>query len=119
MYSLIKNSLLIFLILSFFSNISQAETYECQASDPEGSYLDYLNEFAEEISDLTDGEVEFEFVEAGTLVQTNQILEAVHTNEIACGVSYTHYWDKFHPAAMLFGSPMAGAGLGFDNISYY
>ena len=39
MYSLIKKSLLIFLILSFFSNISQAETYECQASDPEGSYL--------------------------------------------------------------------------------
>ena len=119
MYSLIKKSLLIFLILSFFSNISQAETYECQASDPEGSYLDYLNEFAEEISDLTDGEVEFEFVEAGTLVKTNQILEAVHTSEIACGVSYTHYWDKFHPAAMLFGSPMAGAGLGIDNISYY
>ena len=62
------NTLSLLLVLFFFPNITQAETYECQASDPEGGYLDYLNDFAEEISDLTDGEVEFEFVEAGALV---------------------------------------------------
>ena len=110
---------IVFCLSFLISSPSFSETYECQASDPEGNYLEYLNDFAELVDDLTDGEVEFEFLAAGSLVKTNQILDAVHSNEIPCGVSYTHYWDKEHPAAMLFGSPIAGAGLGIDNISFY
>ena len=34
------------------------------------------------------------------------------------GFAWTHYWSGKHPAAMLFGSPVAGAGVGLDNIAF-
>ena len=34
------------------------------------------------------------------------------------GFAWTHYWSGKHPAATLFGSPTAGAGLGMDNIAW-
>ena len=46
------------------------------------------------------------------------LLEQINKVEIGPGIAYTHYWSSYHPAAMLFGSPTAGAGLGFDNISW-
>ena len=32
--------------------------------------------------------------------------------------SWTHYWSGDHPAAMLFGSPVAGGGVGIDNLAF-
>ena len=43
---------IVFCLSFLFSSPSFSETYECQASDPEGNYLDYLNEFAELVDDL-------------------------------------------------------------------
>ncbi|MDP4618255.1 MAG: TRAP transporter substrate-binding protein DctP, partial [Burkholderiaceae bacterium] len=34
------------------------------------------------------------------------------------GFAWTHYWSGKHPAATLFGSPSAGAGVGLDNFAW-
>jgi len=77
-----------------------------------------LNEFAKNVSDLTDGEVQFEILPAGAVVGVRETLEAVDKGLIEGGFAWTHYWSGYHPAAMLFGSPVAGAGVGIDNIAF-
>ena len=77
-----------------------------------------LNEFAKNVSDLTGGEVQFEVLPAGAVVGVRETLEAVDKGLIEAGFAWTHYWSGYHPAAMLFGSPVAGAGVGIDNIAF-
>ncbi len=77
-----------------------------------------LQDFAEDVKALTDGQVEFEILPAGAVVGVQEILDAVDAGLIAGGFAWTHYWSGKHPAAMLFGSPVAGAGIGIDNIAF-
>jgi len=77
-----------------------------------------LTEFAKNVSDLTNGEVQFEILPAGAVVGVRETLEAVDKGLIEAGFAWTHYWSGYHPAAMLFGSPVAGAGVGIDNIAF-
>ena len=77
-----------------------------------------LRRFGDNVSALTNGEVEIEVLPAGAVVGVSQTLEAVHNGLIEGGFAWTHYWSGYHPAAMLFGSPTAGAGLGIDNIAF-
>lgn len=77
-----------------------------------------LNEFAKDVKDLTSGEVEFEVLPAGAVVGVNETLDAVDKGLIEGGFAWTHYWSGKHPAAMLFGSPVAGSGLGIDNFAW-
>ncbi len=77
-----------------------------------------LKDFAKDVSDLTNGEVEFEILPAGAVVSKNEILTAVDKGLVEGGFAWTHYWSGIHPAAMLFGSPVAGAGVGLDNIAF-
>ena len=77
-----------------------------------------LNEFAKDVSDLTNGEVVFEILPAGAVVGVRETLDAVDSGLIEGGFAWTHYWSGKHPAAMLFGSPVAGAGVGIDNIAF-
>jgi len=77
-----------------------------------------LNEFAADVSALTDGEVEFQVLPAGAVVGVAETLDAVDKGLIEAGFAWTHYWSGKHPAAMLFGSPVAGAGVGIDNIAF-
>lgn len=77
-----------------------------------------LQDFAEDVKALTDGEVEFEILPAGAVVGVQEILDAVDAGLIDGGFAWTHYWSGKHPAAMLFGSPVAGAGIGIDNIAF-
>ena len=77
-----------------------------------------LNDFAANVSALTDGEVEIEFLPAGAVVGVKEIIEAVDKGLVDGGFAWTHYWSGYHPAAMLFGSPVAGAGVGMDNIAF-
>ena len=67
---------------------------------------------------MTNGEVEIEVLPAGAVVGVKETLEAVNAGLIEGGFAWTHYWSGYHPAAMLFGSPTAGAGLGIDNIAW-
>ncbi len=77
-----------------------------------------LNEFAKDVADLTDGTVQIEVLPAGAVVGVKETLDAVDKGLIEGGFAWTHYWSGKHPAAMLFGSPVAGAGVGIDNIAF-
>jgi len=77
-----------------------------------------LKQFAKNVSDLTNGEVQIKVLPAGAIVGVKETLEAVDKGLIEGGFAWTHYWSGYHPAAMLFGSPTAGAGLGIDNIAW-
>lgn len=77
-----------------------------------------LSEFAANVTTLTDGQVRFQILPKGAKVGTKGLLEAINSGEVDAGFAWTHYWSGHHPAAMLFGSPTAGAGLGLDNISW-
>ncbi len=77
-----------------------------------------LRDFADNVRALTQGEVEIEVLPAGSVVGVKETLDAVDKGLIEGGFAWTHYWSGKHPAATLFGSPTAGAGLGLDNISW-
>lgn len=77
-----------------------------------------LREFAKDVSELTDGEIEFEILAAGAIVGVNETIDAVDAGLVEAGFAWTHFWSGKHPAAALFGSPAAGAGVGFDNLSW-
>ncbi len=77
-----------------------------------------LNDFANDVKELTNGEVVFEILPAGAVVGVRETLDAVDSGLIEGGFAWTHYWSGKHPAAMLFGSPVAGAGVGIDNIAF-
>ena len=77
-----------------------------------------LKDFAQDVSDLTGGEVTFEILPAGAIVGVQETLDAVDKGLIEGGFAWTHYWSGKHPAAMLFGSPVAGAGTGLDTFSW-
>ncbi len=77
-----------------------------------------LKDFAQDVSDLTNGEVVIEVLPAGAVVGVKETLDAVDKGLVEGGFAWTHYWSGKHPAAMLFGSPVAGAGVGIDNIAF-
>ncbi len=77
-----------------------------------------LQDFAADVTALTDGEIKFEILPAGSVVGVNETLDAVDSGLLDGGFAWTHYWSGKHPAAMLFGSPVAGAGVGIDNIAF-
>ena len=77
-----------------------------------------LKEFAADVAALTNNEVIFEVLPAGAVVGVRETLDAVDAGLIEAGFAWTHYWSGKHPAAMLFGSPVAGAGVGIDNIAF-
>ena len=77
-----------------------------------------FKDFARDVSALTDGTVTFEVLPAGAIVAMADTLSAVDKGLIEGGFAWTHYWSGIHPAAMLFGSPSAGAGVGLDNFAW-
>ncbi|MEZ5653023.1 MAG: TRAP transporter substrate-binding protein [Burkholderiaceae bacterium] len=77
-----------------------------------------LKQFADDVSGLTNGTVTFEVLPAGAVVPVSETLDAVDKGLIEGGFAWTHYWSGKHPAAMLFGSPSAGAGVGMDNFAW-
>lgn len=77
-----------------------------------------LKDFAANVDALTQGEVKIEVLPAGAVVGVKETLDAVDKGLIEGGFAWTHYWSGKHPAAALFGSPTAGAGLGLDNIAW-
>ncbi len=77
-----------------------------------------LKDFAVNVAALTNGEVQIEVLPDGAIVSGRDILNAVDKGLVEGGFAWTHYWSGQHPAAMLFGSPVAGAGVGIDNIAF-
>ena len=83
-----------------------------------GSEVGYVRDFAEDVAALTDGRVTIEVLPGGSVVPNSDLIDAVDAGLIDGGFAWTHYWSGKHPAAMLFGSPIAGAGVGIDNIAW-
>jgi len=106
-------------VLIGFSVAANAKTLKCQTVV--GSKSDevvMLKEFGKTVTALTGGSLDFEILPGGTVVGMKETLDAVDKGLLDCGFAWTHYWSGEHPAAMLFGSPVAGAGVGIDNIAW-
>ena len=108
------------LILGFMSVSAKAKTLKCQtvlnAKSDEARLL--KEEFTDRVTELTGGSLKFEIMPAGTVVGGKETLDAIDKGLIDCGFAWTHYWSGEHPAAMLFGSPVAGGGVGIDNLAF-
>ena len=106
-------------VLIGFTVSANAKTLKCQTViSAKADEVVMLKDFGQTVTDLTGGSVKFEILPAGTVVGVKETLDAVDKGLIDCGFAWTHYWSGEHPAAMLFGSPVAGAGVGIDNIAF-
>jgi len=107
------------LIFGFISNANAAKTLKCQTViSAKADEVKMLTDFTDTVTSLTGGSLKFEIMPAGTVVGVKETLDAVDKGLIDCGFAWTHYWSGEHPAAMLFGSPVAGGGVGIDNIAF-
>ncbi|MEM9604208.1 MAG: TRAP transporter substrate-binding protein [Pseudomonadota bacterium] len=77
-----------------------------------------LEEFGKDVAALTDGSLTIEVLPAGAVVGPRDIIDAVDAGLVEGGFAWTHYWGGKHVAANLFGAPVAGAGVGLDNIAF-
>ena len=77
-----------------------------------------LHEFAKDVRELTDGSVNIEILPGGSVVGNSDLIDAIDAGLLDGGFAWTHYWGGKHPAANLFGAPIAGAGVGLDNIAF-
>ena len=107
------------LVLGFTSSANAAKTLKCQTVlNTKADEVKMLKDFTDTVTELTAGSLKFEILPAGAVVGVKETLDAVDKGLIDCGFAWTHYWSGDHPAAMLFGSPVAGAGVGIDNIAF-
>ena len=77
-----------------------------------------LKAFGDDVAALTGGSLRLEVLPAGAVVGPRDIMDAVDAGLVEGGFAWTHYWGGKHPAANLFGAPVAGAGVGLDNIAF-
>ncbi len=77
-----------------------------------------LKAFGDDVSALTGGSLKLEVLPAGAIVGPRDIMDAVDAGLVEGGFAWTHYWGGKHVAANLFGAPVAGAGVGMDNIAF-
>jgi TRAP-type mannitol/chloroaromatic compound transport system substrate-binding protein len=77
-----------------------------------------VESFAADVEALTGGSLKIEILPAGAIVGPRDIIDAVDAGLVEGGFAWTHYWGGKHPAANLFGAPIAGAGVGLDNIAF-
>ena len=119
MRKIITLFLSIALFTGFTVSANAAKTLKCQTViSAKADEVKMLKDWGNDITALTNGEIKFEILPAGTVVGVKETLDAVDKGLIDCGFAWTHYWSGEHPAAMLFGSPVAGAGVGIDNIAF-
>ena len=109
----------IVMFIGFSVSAIAAKTLKCQTViSAKADEVVMLKDFTDTVTTLTGGSLKFEIMPGGTVVGMKETLDAVDKGLIDCGFAWTHYWSGDHPAAMLFGSPVAGAGVGIDNIAF-
>ena len=90
-----------------------------QTAVPSASiYFELLKHFAERVDKMSAGRLKMEILPDGAIVPAFEILDAVDKGVVESGYAWTHYWSGKHPAAGLFSNPMAGAGVGLDQLSH-
>ena len=77
-----------------------------------------LKDFGKDVTALTGGSLVIEVLPAGAVVGSRDVMDAVDAGLVEGGFAWTHYWGGKHPAANLFGAPVAGAGVGLDNLAF-
>lgn len=77
-----------------------------------------LQKFSQRVDAMTNGRLKIEVLPDGAVVGAFEILDAVDKGLVESGFAWTHYWSGKHPAAMLFGSPSGGSGLGMDQMAW-
>jgi len=77
-----------------------------------------LQKFSQRVDAMTGGRLKIDVLPDGAVVGAFEILDAVDKGLVESGFAWTHYWSGKHPAAMLFGSPSGGSGLGMDQMAW-
>jgi TRAP-type mannitol/chloroaromatic compound transport system substrate-binding protein len=110
---------LLLLITPAHAQQPQAYKMRIQAAVPAASiYFELLKKFGDRIDRMTAGRLKIEVLPDGAVVPAFEILDAVDKGVVEGGYAWTHYWSGKHPAAGLFSNPMAGAGVGLDQLSH-
>jgi TRAP-type mannitol/chloroaromatic compound transport system substrate-binding protein len=107
--------------LATASGIVHAQQYKMriQTAVPSSSiYFDLLKKFGDRIEKMSGGRLKTEVLPDGAVVPAFEILDAVDKGIVEAGYAWTHYWSGKHPAAGIFSNPMAGAGVGLDQLSH-
>jgi len=90
-----------------------------QTAVPSASiYFELLKRMGDRIDRMSAGRIKMEMLPDGAVVGAFEILDAVDKGVVDGGYAWTHYWSGKHPAAGLFSNPMAGAGVGMDQMSH-
>ena len=103
------------------AGLAQAQQYKArvQTAVPAASiYFELLKRFGDRVDKMTGGRLKLEMLPDGAVVPAFEILDAVDKGVVEGGYAWTHYWSGKHPAAGLFSNPMAGAGVGLDQLSH-
>lgn len=103
------------------AGVAQAQQYKAriQTAVPSASiYFELLKRFADRVDRMSGGRLKMEILPDGAVVPAFEILDAVDKGVVEGGYAWTHYWSGKHPAAGLFSNPMAGAGVGLDQMSH-
>ena len=97
----------------------QPAKFRIQTAVPSASiYFQLLKNFGDRVDKMSGGRVKMEMLPDGAIVPAFEILDAVDKGIVEGGYAWTHYWSGKHPAAGLFSNPMAGAGVGLDQMSH-
>ncbi len=98
---------------------AQSTRIRMQTAVPSASiYFELLKKYGERVDRMSNGRVKIEVLPDGAVVPAFEILDAVDKGVVEAGYAWTHYWSGKHPAAGLFSNPMAGAGVGLDQLSH-
>jgi TRAP-type mannitol/chloroaromatic compound transport system substrate-binding protein len=97
----------------------QAVRLRIQTAVPSASiYFELLKRMGERVDKMSAGRIKMEILPDGAVVPAFEILDAVDKGIVEGGYAWAHYWSGKNPAAGLFSNPMAGAGVGLDQISH-
>ena len=83
-----------------------------------GDEIKMVKDFGKDVAELTGGSLTIEVLPAGAIVGARDVMDAVDAGLVEGGFAWTHYWAGKHVAANLFGAPIAGAGVGIDNMAF-
>ena len=108
------------LAASAFAQLAHAQQkIRMQTAVPSASiYFELLKRYADRIDKMSNGRLKIEVLPDGAIVPAFEILDAVDKGIVESGYAWTHYWSGKSPAAGLFSNPMAGAGVGLDQLSH-
>jgi TRAP-type mannitol/chloroaromatic compound transport system substrate-binding protein len=110
---------LAFAMLAVTTHVQAQQKIRIQTAVPAASiYFELVKKFGERVQKMSNNRLVFDVLPDGAVVPAFEILDAVDKGVVEGGYAWTHYWSGKNPAAGLFSNPMAGAGVGLDQLSH-